>query len=105
MGIPSHVPWTMLMPYTRGPCCTAALHGRLSVTELLVEHGVPIGAHDANGRSPLVLALQKTFGGPHINVANLLLQHGALPAADSAEAGDLLLEIASSGIVQLMEYV
>jgi len=83
----------------------AALHGRLSVAELLVEHGVPIGAHDANGRSPLVLALQKTFGGPHINVANLLLQHGALPAADSEEAGDLLLEIASSGIIQLMEYV
>lgn len=83
----------------------AALHGRLSVVKYLCEQGVPIGAHDANGRSPLVLSLTRNFGGPHVEVANVLVEHGALPAQDSDEAGDLLLEIAGSGVVSLMETV
>ena len=72
----------------------ASLHGRLNVVTFLCENGVPIGAPDANSRSPLVLSLTRNFGGPHVAVAEKLVEHGALPAPDSPEAGELLLEIA-----------
>jgi len=83
----------------------ASLHGRLNVVTFLCENGVPIGAPDANSRSPLVLSLTRNFGGPHVAVAEKLVEHGALPAPDSPEAGELLLEIAGSGVVSLMETV
>lgn len=83
----------------------ACLYGRLRVVQALVEAGVPIDINDSNGRSPFVLALQKTFQGPHLEVAHFLVEHGCLPPHTSSEAGEIVLEVVQTGSVELVEHL
>jgi len=83
----------------------ACLYGRLQVVEALVQSGVPLGTPDIKGRSPFVLSLQKTFQGPHLRVANFLVAQGCLPGSDSGEAGEIVLEVAATGDVAMLEHL
>jgi ankyrin repeat protein len=83
----------------------ACLYGRLQVVEALVTAGVPLGTPDIKGRSPFVLSLQKTFQGPHLRVANFLVAQGCLPGPNSSEAGEIVLEVAATGDVALLQHL
>lgn len=60
-------------PVTHGLFHLAALHGKVEVAQLLIDHGARINRFDNSFKSPLHLAA--TYG--HAAVVDLLLRHGA----------------------------
>ena len=60
------------------PLHYAAIKGRKEVALLLLAHGADVSAKDNAGYTPLQFALDA-------EVAQLLLEHGAVPVEDSAD--------------------
>ncbi|MGB5395615.1 MAG: ankyrin repeat domain-containing protein, partial [Gammaproteobacteria bacterium] len=71
----------------------AALDGHLVQLRLLLGRGVPVDAHNAEGRTPLMLAAEAG----HVGAVRFLLESGANVNALSPQNGTALMFAASGG--------